>query len=658
MTQTAIKNPSPTSAAPAPASTPAPKGWIRWSGIAIFSAIIGGIVGLSYLGISLFLKKEIQHYASQAWGAQVDIGSLGLSFSPLGVEVNQIALTDPEQPMQNLLQIQQIKATMNLYHWVVGRTVIEDVNFNGFAMHQPRQSAGAIYKTAEETAAQKADKKASQAFNLPQMSLPDPQEILARETLKTVTAGQEIQAEIAKIDQAWSNLQAKLPNEATVKDYQKRFEALSKGDFSNPAVILQKQKDFEALKKEIEAHKKTLDEGQALLKQVNALKTQAQKLPDLPQQDYDRLMAKYSFSEQGLSNVTYLLFGPKIQGWLDTAQAWRVKLQPVIEYAQSWQAKRAKEAAEAEATKAARAFGTVVNYREYDPQPKFIVKRIHGDGNIDWGHVELAIKQLNFDHAVSKIPVTFKIDALPVKQKSPLIIMGESNYVHPEKPINRANFTLADYALSEARLSDDKTLPVVMKQGQMSLQGQMSWLGGDQIKADVDTRFSQVALDATASDSKEVKKYIAPIFADISEFTVQSAITGDAFAPKVDAKSDLDKLLSKAFNKVLDAEIASAKQQVKQYLDTLLNEQMGPINQQLSKLLGEQSTLKAQDLDLDAILNGKLPGLDQKSLEKKAKAEAEKALEKEKEKLKAQAQAEAEKAISDKAKNILKGFGF
>ncbi|MBN2865407.1 MAG: hypothetical protein JXK16_05310, partial [Thiotrichales bacterium] len=193
----------------------------------------------------------------------------------------------------------------------------------------------------------------------------------------------------------------------------------------------------------------------------------------------------------------------------------------------------------------------------------------------------------------------------------------------------------------------DKTLPVVMKQGALNLTGQMALVAGNQIKGQFDAGFKGVSLDASASESAEVKKYIAPIFADIQQFKVHSAISGDALAPKLDARSDLDKLLSSAFSKALDRELANAKLEVKKQLDLLLAEQLEPIHEKLSGLLGNESVLSGQSLDLDAILKGKLPVADQKALEQKASQEAEKALKK-----------EAEKALGDKAKNLLKGFGF
>lgn len=644
--KTEQQNAAQTAKALKKAQKKAPKGWVRWSGLGLFIAIIGGLVGLSYLGISYGLKKQIEHYASQAWGAEINIGSLNFSLLPVGVSVNNIALTNPELPAQNQVQIKQLKATVNVYHLVVGRTVIEDLVFSGFAMNQPRKKPGKVYPKVKKEVV-KSGSGLMSSFNMPDMSLPDPKAILERETLETLTAAQAIQAELTKIEQAWSKMQKDIPNEQAIKDYQKRFEALTKGDFSNPRVLLQKQQEFESLKKEVESKQKLLKDGKQLLASVNTIKNDVQTLPSLPMKDYNRLMAKYNLSGQGVSNVTYLLFGPKIQTWMNMGQEWYVKLSPYIEQAQEWRAQQAAEAEVAEKLKIKRAIGTMVRFKEFDPQPDFMIKRIHGDGLIEWGALTLAAKNINFDQSNSKKPVTFVVKAQPVGQVSPLTIVGESNYVKPDAPVNKAKFDLADYRLSEAVLSGEKAMPVIMREGALNLTGDLALVGISQIKGQFDAGFKGVNLDASSSDSADVRRYIAPILADIKQFNVHSDISGEALFPKLEARSDLDKLLATAFNKALNRELDLLKVDVKKQLDALLAEQLGPINTQLAGLLGEQNALNSQGLDLEKLLSGKAPSFDQKALEKKAAEEAEKAIQK-----------EAEKALGDKAKNLLKGFGF
>ena len=88
-------------------SLPDPKGWVRWSGLGVFLAIIGGIIAIGYLSFSLLLKNQIESFATDAWGAKVEIGSLDIGLFPIRVGVFDLEITDPDKPMENLIQVEE-----------------------------------------------------------------------------------------------------------------------------------------------------------------------------------------------------------------------------------------------------------------------------------------------------------------------------------------------------------------------------------------------------------------------------------------------------------------------------------------------------------------------------------------------------------------------
>ncbi len=49
-------------------SQPAPKGWVRWSGLGVFAGIVVAVVAIGYFSFTTILKSQLEHYASQAWG--------------------------------------------------------------------------------------------------------------------------------------------------------------------------------------------------------------------------------------------------------------------------------------------------------------------------------------------------------------------------------------------------------------------------------------------------------------------------------------------------------------------------------------------------------------------------------------------------------------
>ncbi|MBD3821230.1 MAG: TIGR03545 family protein, partial [Thiotrichales bacterium] len=187
-----------------------PKGWIRWSGLVTFLVLVGVVFAMTYLALTMVLKSQLEKYASQAWGAEISIDRLDFSFLPLGVSLNGIDVTDPKKPMQNLVTIGHLGASLNLYQLVVGRTVIEDMSLQHLAFNQPRMTSGALKQTADKTseksAAKPADAKASSGFEMPNMLVPNPQDILARQSFKTTAQAEKINAQLKQLNDKWTSL--------------------------------------------------------------------------------------------------------------------------------------------------------------------------------------------------------------------------------------------------------------------------------------------------------------------------------------------------------------------------------------------------------------------------------------------------------------------
>lgn len=597
-----------------------PKGWIRWSGLGAFLAVVAAIVALGYLSFTLVLKNQLEHYASQAWGAKIEIGSLDLGLMPLELGVQNLQITDPDKPMENILVIKRIGASLNLYHLVVGRTVLEDVFFNDLALHQPRKTSGALpKKVKKKAAAETQDKTATNGIELPKMALPNPDDILKRESLQTVETANEIQRQLSDLDQTWSKLQDTLPNDQTLKTYQKRLTDLTQGDLKDFKNFTAKKEAFEQLKSELEAKKQSIEKASRLLTtQLPKIQQQVAALKSMPQKDFNRLMDKYAMNQTGLSNVTYLLFGPQIQEWTDTGLKWYRKAEPFITKLKAMQAERAAEEAKAKALAPQRALGENVVFKEYDPQPDFIVKRVDVSGDMKWGRLEAKASQVTFDHPSTQLPILFNVKATPEGQTNALTIKGQSSFVTPGAPINEADFSWQAYQIKNWDVLKDDTLPVTMNQALVNVAGQVSLIGLDQVDALINLDYQQVDMAVSGSKSKEVARYIAPIFKEVNQFTVKADITGEVASPSIGAKSNLDQLLSKAFNKALNKEIAHVKTQLKQELNAQLQQELGPINQQLKGLLGEQLALEKDSQDIEKMLSAKL--------EDQAKKEAEKAV--------------------------------
>ncbi|HBQ44488.1 MAG TPA: hypothetical protein DD716_02400, partial [Thiomicrospira sp.] len=257
--------------------------------------------------------------------------------------------------------------------------------------------------------------------------------------------------------------------------------------------------------------------------------------------------------------------------------------------------------------------------------------------------------------------------------------VGESNFIKEGEGFHLVDIAMQDYQIKDWELSDDKKLPVLMQRAVSQVTGKFILTEHEKVNGKVDLVYQNVDFDLSRTSSKDVKRYVAPIFEDITEFSVEADIRGNLFAPAIGAKSDLDKKLSKAFNKALNKEISLAKKQMRVEFDKLVAEQMEPINAELSNFLGENVNISASANSLQEILakdsdtffaEQKQKLLDQakakieaekKKLEQEANARiaAEKQrLEAEKKRLKNEAEKRAKEEQKKLEKELLKQFKF
>jgi uncharacterized protein (TIGR03545 family) len=672
-----------TDAKPTTPQKPIKTGWIRWSGLGILAILALLIFLAGYYGLSAVVKQQLEQRASQLWGAKVEIGSVNFGLAPLGVTLRNIALTDPDKPMENLVVIRQLRGDLNLYHLVVGRTVIEHALVDGIALHQPRKTSGALPKQTEGTvkpeakpAEEEAKQLAKKALSSLQGGLPNPEDLVKKEPLLTQQAAEKVQQDYEALQQTWEELQRHLPTDDKLKDYQRQFKALTKDVPKDIIAIQKRQLQFELLKKQVELDKREIERGQKKLRaQIQQLQADLKALKAAPQQDFKRLQSKYTLDEKGLSNLTALLFGPKVQGWLETAQNAYDKAQPLIEKFQQSEAEKAAE--EAEKKQRQRSLGREVVFKEYDPEPDFIVHLARLSAQMDRAKWLTEVRDLNFEHPQFGKPTTFKSMWQPDAQPNPLLVQGGFNHILPQQPLDKAQAVWKQYQVKDWALIKDDRMTIKMPKAVADFEGEARLLLNpktqrlDQVASQFHINYQQVQFDLSDSKAKEVKEYLAPGFAEIDHFKVKGKVNGLLWAPKVEVSSDLDRHLQNAYQNLMQQRIQAAKAQLRHYLNEQAQKQLQPVEKQLQDYLGKDVKLNQDISQLQKILeskfNERLEREKQRLIDeakrkvqaevdkRKAQLEAKKReLEKKAEAEKKKQQQKLEQQVQDKLKGLIK----
>lgn len=611
-----------------PLKTAKPKGWIRWSGVISVLVLVGLVVGLGYVMSSWALKSKIESVASNAWGAKVDIEDLSFSFDPVGVDLTGVKLTDPEQPMQNLVELKQIRLSVNLYHLVVKRFVVEDLVISGLALNQPRETSGELSKPLKpelESSATQKPEKSSSDFKLPSVAMPDAKEVIARERLDTVDQAKRLEELANSTEKEWAKIEASLPTAKSLARYETELKAIFENSVKDLNDLQQRQQRLKALQKDWQADQAAIQQAQDFIQNRSSEISQGLgQLEKLPNQDLQRLLSSYSMDESGLSNLTYLLFGESLQQKLQLALDWHRKAQPLIKWIEEYRAESAAEKALAEQAKKPRSLGENIAFKEFDPQPKFMIKRIDFDGDIDWGNITAKVRDVNFDQTFSRKPIRFNLQALPTTQKTALVLDGYSSTLETDSVLTSVQADWSDYQVNQWWMAKTDVLPVQLAKAKANLKGQLALTGLSQLDANLNIHYQDALFDLSQTNSDQVTRYLAPAFADIDQFKVDASLNGRIMSPKIEASSDLDNQLSAAFKQVFQQEVEAFKQQLKTQLQVRLEELKQPIEAELRRLNIDESALDDQEKALQAIQDGAQNRLKQAESELQARLDAEK----------------------------------
>ena len=103
------------------------KNIIRWPGLITFFIISGLIAAIVIVFLDFWIKLAAENGIAQATGAEVNIAEVSHTFSPFGITLAQIQLTDPKQPSHNQVQASKIVARIDLAPLLLRKIIIDDL---------------------------------------------------------------------------------------------------------------------------------------------------------------------------------------------------------------------------------------------------------------------------------------------------------------------------------------------------------------------------------------------------------------------------------------------------------------------------------------------------------------------------------------------------
>lgn len=549
------------------------KKWIRWQGLFVFIGLSLIVTIFWLIFVDGIVKRSIESYGTKAVGAKVDLRSIDLRLFPLGLTLKGLAVTNPDKPMENIVEISRAALLLNPLQLLRRKVIVDEMSLAGIRMNTARKTSGAI-KTPQRKEPQQASKKPSGVFcdsiSLPAFDTLDVQKILSEEKLESLELIQKLQNELQGENNNWQKRLQELPGKEKFDDYRSRIQKFKSGPGGFGGGLLGSVGNLSSLQKEIQADLDSLKNAQKQFDQIKAgLGGRIEQVAAAPLKDIDRLKQKYALSSQGLDNLGKLVLGQKVCGGLQKAAEWYERVKFVLE--------RSKPKSDKEKeTRPQRGAGTFVRFKEKTPLPDFLIRRARASFTIEVGELSGKIDNITPDQDILGHPLTLVFTGEKLKAIQALKLEGSINRVDPENALDRIALQVKEYKVQNASLSQSADLPVTIKDGLADIDLQAKLEGGS-LNGTLTAGLKSASLAVGEGAGKgPVLSAIGSALGQLSGFNVKLDISGSLNDYTIRMSSDLDQALKSAAGRMIQQQAEKFEKELKQ---GVLAKTGGPLDQ-------------------------------------------------------------------------------
>lgn len=572
------------------------KKWIRWQGLLIFIAVMALVLVFWFLFVDKIVKSSIEKVGTAIVGAKVELKDADLSLIPLGLTLDTLKVTNPNEPMKNAVEFKKAVVAIDFGKLLMRKVIIDEMSLNGIQFNTDRKYSGAIKKTTKsKEIEEKETEKKRLTLKLPSLEIPDVKMIIQNENLETLQAIQKLKEDIENIKAEWQKNLNSLPDKKKLESYKERIDNL-KSSSKGIGAIFGKATEAASLKKEIETDISQLKQSLNNFKnQKEDLKAKIESLKNLPEKDIARLKGKYGLSGDFAQNFTKLLFGEKVSDYLNTAVYWYKKLSPYLE---SGEEKVKKE----EEPKKIRAKGVDVAFKEYNPMPDFLITKSSADMIIAGNILAGEIMNITSSQKTLKKPLTFNFNAKELKDAKGIKITGKIDHI-TSKSNDTFKANLEGVKLDNLKLLDSKDIKILMEKALVSMSLDVN-IKGDNLDATINANIGSVSFSGM-SEKEIISNILNEALGEITKFNLQAKISGKTDDYKLSISSDIDNIMKNAMDKVIKNQMAEFEKRLKDEIAAKIDIPLKGLQSEFISLNNIENELKSR-LDIGSELTEKL----------------------------------------------------
>jgi len=562
------------------------KNIIRWPGLIAFVVITGSIAAIIILFFDFWIKLAAQKGLEVATGAEVNISAVEHTFSPFGISLIDVQLTDPNKPDTNQIQAAKISADIELSPLLLRKVIIDNLIVSGVQFGIERATEGAVFR---KTNAQGQSSVLAELFPN-KADLPSVDEVLARSPLKTTKAIEEAQAAYDRHKEGIATQYKNLPSKDKLTEYKKQIEALSKANYKNPSELLAAKEKFELLKQEITADKQILSDFKDSVSQAKQeLSPKIAQLKAAPGQDYEQLKALVAGDAGAISDVTTMVFGEKAAQWAEYGLAAFDIVAPMLKNKQQ----QNKEAVSA---------GRWLSFDDESGLPELWIK--NADISLSWQQENLLSvwHDITYQHDIISRATTFKVDSSKSKLWQSFKLNGDF-WLKENGILAQQNWQLAGLKLDNIDLVNQDKLSSKLLTGLMSSNGSIKVKENTVIGDGV---INLTSLTMQAQGSNKMTNIVANTLNQLEQLSINSDVGGVIGDLDLSFSSDLNRQLGSALLANIGKEEQGKLDELKDKLKAQMQAALGSQDAQLDEWLDWEKLAEGDIDSLEDLLNSKM----------------------------------------------------